>query len=161
MNTAIVSSRSSPVTTASKKRSLVVSFDTVEIREYPMILDESRYCNSCLTLGWDSFETTMITIEDMECSKQGRQRIRSLAAKERLFILLRAGYSATELRVHLTKPDPDAKPTVDDNDEEEEQEQKLHDDEEKQQQPLNQGHQNALPTFCNLQAYLEATAMAA
>lgn len=162
MTTGIVSSSTSSVPAASKKRSRVVSFDTVEIRAYPMILDESRYQNCYVTLGWDSLETTVITIDDMECSKQGGQRIQPLSVKGRLFILLRAGYSATQLREHISKPDPDANSTMDDDDDDEDEEQ-LHYHEEKDQQPMNQGHQNVVSTmqFCNILPSLEAPAKAA
>ena len=98
-------------TTTGKKRSRRVSFATVEIREYPMILDESRVRIPYLTTEWESFNTSTSMIPDYndEIYQYEKEKSKPLPAKERVLILLRAGYTADELREHLTKQDVDEK----------------------------------------------------
>ena len=71
-----------------------------------MLLDESRYLNPCLTMGWESFETTSTPIFQHEFRKSD-ERPQPLHPKDRLVILLKSGYTADYLREHLTKPNPE------------------------------------------------------
>ncbi|CAB9505124.1 expressed unknown protein [Seminavis robusta] len=84
-----------------------VGFDKVEVRHYAMILDESRYKNPFLTIGWESFDHQITTVQDFEAIRiPQRQPPFVIEPKERLFLLLRSGFSSSFVREHLAKPNP-------------------------------------------------------
>ena len=85
---------------SASKRS--VSFDAVHVRRHPIILDESR-TNTGLTIDWECFEEERISLEQQQ-DTQKRSALEPLGYKERIFILLRAGYSPTELKQFMQKP---------------------------------------------------------
>jgi len=82
-----------------------VSFDSTEIREYPMLLDTSRHEDgmAMFTIGWDILESNVMTVQDFD-------RLRKLSTKSidhqaqkyhpsvRAGILLRAGYKLQDLQ---------------------------------------------------------------
>ncbi|CAB9507352.1 expressed unknown protein [Seminavis robusta] len=86
-------------------RKVSVRFDTVEVREYPMILDESKYKNPFLTIDWEAVSRRVGNVDQFERSK-GQQEPRILEPKERLHICVRSGYPVSYIRQHLAKPNP-------------------------------------------------------
>ena len=79
-----------------------VSFDEVHVRRHAMILDESR-TNTGLTIDWECFEEERYSLEEQQ-ETQKRSMVEPLGYKERIFILLRAGYSPTQLKQFMGKP---------------------------------------------------------
>ena len=78
-----------------------VSFDLVEIREHPIILDESRN-GPALTIDWNPFNTEITTVQEFDCTREIR-KVRLLPLAERVAILMRAGYSKTNLCEHFAE----------------------------------------------------------
>merc|ERR1711966_357902 len=75
-----------------------------------MILDESRTRIPYVTCDWESFNTSVTPVPNYdEISEYEKARTKPLSAKDRVLILLRAGYTADELREHLTKQEEEKK----------------------------------------------------
>ncbi|CAB9531297.1 expressed unknown protein (Partial), partial [Seminavis robusta] len=94
----------SKASTHSKKRSRV-SFDKVEVQEYPMILDEARYKNPFLTISWEPCKRRVSSFEEYE-SIRSHEEAYVVDPKERLYICLRSGVPSAYIREHLAKPNP-------------------------------------------------------
>ncbi|CAB9506740.1 hypothetical protein SEMRO_277_G106260.1 [Seminavis robusta] len=82
-----------------------VCFDTVEVREYPMMLDEARYKNPFLTIDWEPCERRVSTFEEYE-GFRSHEEANIVDPKERLYICLRSGIPSSHIREHLAKPNP-------------------------------------------------------
>lgn len=80
-----------------------VTFDTTEIRKFPIMLDSSRKGDAALTIGWKHHDTEVTTVQDfdMERAFHGTGNARMLCKHERAAVLNRCGYSRNEIFRHL------------------------------------------------------------
>lgn len=99
------SKRSIEAPSRKRSRGRKVEFHHVEIREYPMILNESQTGSAQLTIEWESISQKSTPVSQHEVfGKTGGTK--HFSTQERVTILLRSGYTPTFLRRHLTKPSP-------------------------------------------------------
>ena len=104
--------RSKHAERSSQKR---VSFDNIEVREYPMTLDASRKEEPVmLTLSWDCVTRGITTVQNYDSIKaRNRKRtggvVRKYKLPERAGILLGLGFDMKDLGRHLNAAMPSAK----------------------------------------------------
>ena len=99
-----------PATSLLRTRSLgrkSVTFDTTEIRKFPIMLDSSRKGDAALTIGWKHHDTEVTTVQDfdMERAFHGTGNARLLCKQERAAVLNRCGYSRSDILRHLAGQD--------------------------------------------------------
>ena len=87
-------------------RSSKVKFGQVELREYPIILDETQTGSPYLTVDWESNTSRTTTVGQHEVFGKTGEAVRQITSQDRILILLNAGYDNEFLRQHLSKPCP-------------------------------------------------------
>jgi hypothetical protein len=89
--------------TSNQRRSstcrMPVSFDIVEIREHPIILDEGR-AGPSLTIDWESSHVEVTTVQEYEITRDNG-KVTLLSPAQRVAILMNAGYSREYLCDHF------------------------------------------------------------
>lgn len=90
-----------------KKDKLEVSFSTLTIREYPIIVGDnpSSFKGAPLTIGWNFQSETTQSVDDFETNRAPRRYRLDLvlSASDRDHLLKEAGYARNEL-IALTRP---------------------------------------------------------